>query len=258
VKSRAERRRKYCLEKNGLNISGKDVKTENQAMCGRFSLRARNAEILAEYFGIVDVPMLKPRYNIAPSQPVPVVRLKPDESKPQRELVLMRWGLIPSWAKDAVIGNRMINARAESLAEKPAFRAALRRRRCLLVADGFYEWEDTGKTKQPFFIHFRDDRPFAFAGLWESWEGPDHTAIDSCTIITTTASKLLRPIHERMPVILAPDAYKVWLDTAVENTDTITSLLVPFSSNEMGAYPVGKLVNKAANDVPGCIEPLEK
>ena len=173
-------------------------------------------------------------------------------------MVLMRWGLIPSWAKDAAIGNRMINARAESLAEKPAFRAALRRRRCLLVADGFYEWQETGRQKQPYFIRFRDDRPFAFAGLWESWEGPDHTAIDSCTIITTAAGELLRPIHDRMPVILVPEAYKVWLDTAVENMDTITSLLVPFSSKEMEAYRVNTLVNKAANDVPGCIEPSEK
>ncbi len=227
-------------------------------MCGRFSLRARNAEILAEYFGIVDVPLFKPRYNIAPSQPVPAVRLKPGEKQSQREMVLMRWGLIPSWAKDAAIGNRMINARAESLAEKPAFRAALRRRRCLLVADGFYEWQETGRSKQPYFIHFRDDRPFAFAGLWESWEGPDHTAIDSCTIITTAAGKLLRPIHERMPVILAPEAYEAWLDTAVEDLDAITSLLTPFSSKEMEAYPVNTLVNKAAHDEPGCIEPLEK
>jgi putative SOS response-associated peptidase YedK len=227
-------------------------------MCGRFSLRARNAEILAEYFGIVDVPLLKPRYNIAPSQPVPVVRLKPDESKPQRELVLMRWGLIPSWAKDAAIGNRMINARAESLAEKPAFRAALRRRRCLLVADGFYEWEVTGKTKQPHFIHFRDDRPFGFAGLWESWEGPDHTAIDSCTIITTAAGKLLRPIHDRMPLIMAPKSYEAWLDTGVEDMDAIASLLAPCSSKDMEAYPVDTLVNKATHDEPGCVEPLKK
>jgi putative SOS response-associated peptidase YedK len=226
-------------------------------MCGRFSLRARNAEILAEYFGIVDVPLLKPRYNIAPSQPVPVVRLKPDESKPKREMVLMRWGLIPSWAKDAAIGNRMINARAESLAEKPAFRAALRRRRCLVAADGFYEWQEIERKKQPYFIRFRDDRPFAFAGLWESWEGPDHAAIESCTIITTAANKLLRPIHERMPVILAPDAYKVWFDTAVENMDTITGLLVPFSSKEMEAYPVDTLVNKATHDEPGCVNPLK-
>ncbi len=213
---------------------------------------------MSEYFGIVDVPPLKPRYNIAPSQTVPAVRLKPGGNKTRREVVLLRWGLIPSWAKDAAIGNRMINARAESLAEKPVFRAALRRRRCLIAADGFYEWQATGRSKQPYFIRFRDDRPFAFAGLWDSWEGADHKAIDSCTIITTAANELIRPIHDRMPVILAPEAYEVWLDMAVENMDTITSLLVPFYSKEMEAYPVSTLVNKATHDEPGCIEPLEK
>ena len=133
----------------------------------------------------------------------------------------------------------MINARAESLAEKPAFRASLQRRRCLVAADGYYEWQTIGRSKQPYFIRFRDDRPFAFAGLWDAWEGPDHQAIDSCTIITAEASDLVRPIHDRMPVILTPEAYGIWLDTAAENMDTITSLLVPFSSREMEAYPVG-------------------
>jgi putative SOS response-associated peptidase YedK len=226
-------------------------------MCGRFSLRARNAAILAEYFDIADVPLLKVRYNIAPSQPAPVVRLKPGQINPRREMVLMRWGLIPGWAKDAAIGNRMINARAESLAQKPAFRAALRRRRCLIAADGFYEWQVTGRSRQPYFIRFRDDRPFAFAGLWESWEGADHSAIDSCTIITTAAGDMIRPIHDRMPVILPPEAYEVWLDPAVENFDVIASLLVPFYSPEMEVYQVSTLVNKAAHDGPECIEPLE-
>ncbi|MGD0383531.1 MAG: SOS response-associated peptidase [Thermoguttaceae bacterium] len=226
-------------------------------MCGRFSLRARNAAILAEYFDIVDVPLLKPRYNIAPSQPVPAVQLKLGQTKLQRELVLLRWGLIPGWANDPAIGNRMINARAESLAQKPAFRAALRQRRCLIAADGFYEWQGTGRSRQPYFIHFRDDRPFAFAGLWESWEGPDHTAIDSCTIITTAAGDLIRPIHDRMPVILPPEAYEVWLDPAVKNINAIAALLVPFSSPEMEAYPVNTLVNKASRDGPECVEPLK-
>jgi putative SOS response-associated peptidase YedK len=227
-------------------------------MCGRFSLRARNAALLAEYFDIVDMPLLKPRYNIAPSQPVPVVRIKPGEAKPRRELVMMRWGLISSWAKDPAIGNRMINARAETLAEKPAFRAAVRRRRCLLLADGFFEWQASGRSKQPYFIRFRDDRPFAFAGLWESWEGPDHTAIDSCTIITTAANQLIRPLHDRMPVILSPGAYVSWLDSSLENIDEILAMLVPFSSDEMESYPVNTLVNKATHDEPGCIEPLKE
>ncbi|MGD0654393.1 MAG: SOS response-associated peptidase [Thermoguttaceae bacterium] len=226
-------------------------------MCGRFSLRARNAAILAEYFDIADVPLLKARYNIAPGQPAPVVRLKPGQTNTRRELILLRWGLIPGWAKDQSIGNRMINARAESLAQKPAFRAALRRRRCLIAADGFYEWQGIGRSRQPYYIRFRDDRPFAFAGLWESWEGPDHTAIDSCTIITTAAGELIRPIHDRMPVILPPEAYDVWLDPAVENFEKITALLVPFSSREMEVYPVNTLVNKASHDGPDCVEPLK-
>jgi len=226
-------------------------------MCGRFSLRARNAAILAEYFDIADVPLLKARYNIAPGQPAPVVRLKPGQTNTRRELILLRWGLIPGWAKDQSIGNRMINARAESLAQKPAFRAALRRRRCLIAADGFYEWQGIGRSRQPYYIRFRDDRPFAFAGLWESWEGPDHTAIDSCTIITTAAGELIRPIHDRMPVILPPEAYDVWLDPAVENFEKFTALLVPFSSREMEVYPVNTLVNKASHDGPDCVEPLK-
>jgi putative SOS response-associated peptidase YedK len=225
-------------------------------MCGRFSLRARAAEMLAEYFDLMDVTPLAARYNIAPSQPVPVIRLQPDLANPKRELVLMRWGLIPSWAKDAAIGNRMINARAESLAEKPAFRAAVRRRRCLVAADGFYEWQGTGRSKQPYFIHFRDDRPFAFAGLWESWEGPNHSAVESCTIITIEASRLVRPIHDRMPVILPPEVYHYWLDPSLEKYEDIAVLLVPFFSEEMEAYPVSTLVNSPTHDKPECTNPL--
>lgn len=227
-------------------------------MCGRFSLRARAAEMLAEYFDLLDVPPLAARYNIAPSQPVPVVRLKPDETKPHRELLMMRWGLIPSWAKDPAIGNRMINARAESLAKKPAFRTALRQQRCLIAADGFYEWQGAGRSKQPYFIHFRDDRPFAFTGLWEKWDGPDHAVIESCTIITTEANELLQPIHDRMPVILAPEVYQIWLNPALQNVDELADLLVPFSSEEMEVYPVTTLVNNATHDEPGCVSPMKK
>jgi putative SOS response-associated peptidase YedK len=227
-------------------------------MCGRFSLRARNAEMLAEYFGIVDVPLLKPRYNIAPSQPVAVVRWGPGEAKQQREMVLMRWGLIPGWAKDAKIGNRMINARAESLAKKPAFRPAFQRRRCLIAADGFYEWQGTTRTKQPYFIHFRDDRPFAFAGLWETWEGPDHEAIDSCTIITTEANDLIRPLHDRMPVILQPESFDFWLDPKRQSADELAPLLAPFSSDELETYAVSTLVNTPLHDEPKCMEAIEK
>jgi len=227
-------------------------------MCGRFSLRARNAAILAEYFGIVKVPLLKDRYNIAPTQGVPVVRLNPGQSQAQNEMVILRWGLIPSWAKEPGLGNRMINARAETLAEKPAFRTALNRRRCLIVADGFYEWQVAGRSKQPYFFHFRDDRPFAFAGLWDTWEGPDHSAIESCTIITTEASDLVRPIHDRMPVILPTDNYQIWLDPALNTFEELSDLLVPFSSDEMEAYEISTLVNKPMHDGPECIEPLQK
>jgi len=226
-------------------------------MCGRFTLRA-SASVIAEQFGLLEVPELSARFNIAPSQPVPVVRLRPDGpgSGPRRELVLMRWGLIPGWAKDPAIGNRMINARAETVAEKPAFRAALRRRRCLLPADGFYEWQRIGKRKQPYFIRLRDDRPFAFAGLWESWEGPDQARIESCTLLTTDANELMRPIHDRMPVILPPEAYQPWLDPSLERPEELRPLLKPYPSEAMLAYPIGTLVNIPTNEDPRCVEPL--
>jgi putative SOS response-associated peptidase YedK len=236
------------------NISRKD--TKNKIMCGRFSLRMRNAALLAEYFDIVDVPPLRPRYNIAPSQPVAVVRLKPGETQLQRELVFMRWGLIPSWAKDEKIGYRMINARAESLAEKPAFRRALQQRRCLIPADGFYEWKVTGKTKQPYFIRFREDRLFAFAGLWECWDGPDNSAIESCTIITTAAGELMRPIHDRMPLIMPQEIFTSWLDPTIQSPEQITPLLVSDFYKGMEIHPVSTLVNKPTNDVPECVEPI--
>jgi putative SOS response-associated peptidase YedK len=223
-------------------------------MCGRFTLRAP-ASVVAEQFALFEVPPFAARFNIAPSQPVPVIRLAPDEPAPRRELVWLRWGLIPSWAKDRTIGNRMINARAESVAEKPAFRAALRRRRCLVAADGFYEWQRRGKQKQPYFVRIRDDRPFAFAGLWETWQGPDLSSIESCTLLTTEANDLMRPIHDRMPVILAPDAYQPWLDPSVQNSEEILPLLKPFPSETMIAYPVGTLVNNPAHDDPQCIAP---
>jgi putative SOS response-associated peptidase YedK len=249
-------------------------------MCGRFSLRARLAE-LTEHFGIPEgeLPLLAARYNIAPTQPVLVIRMQPETPAARREAALVRWGLIPGWAKEPAIGGRLINARAEGLAEKPAFRAALRRRRCLVAADGFFEWgvppegdrslfsakktsrattktKKTPSGKQPYFIHFRDDRPFAFAGLWESWEGPDHAAVESCTIITAAANALVRPIHDRMPVILPPPAYAEWLDPARQTPDNLIPLLVPFRGNELEAYPVGPAVNRAAHDAPECVERL--
>jgi len=220
-------------------------------MCGRFTLRAP-ASLVAEQFALFEMAPFAPRFNIAPSQPVAVVRLLPDE--PERQLAWLRWGLIPSWATDPAIGNRMINARAETVAEKPAFRAALRRRRCLVIADGFYEWQKTGGKKQPHFIHMRDDRPFAFAGLWESWEGADHSVVESCTLLTTEPNQLLAPIHNRMPVILAPERYHQWLDPGVGDPDRLRPLLAPYPADRMGAYPITTYVNSPANDGPRCIE----
>ena len=167
----------------------------------------------------------------------------PAQAEPQRQFVLLHWGLVPSWAKDPAIGNRMINARAETVADKPSFRRALRRRRCLIVADGFYEWQKVGKRRQPMFIHMRDDRPLAFAGLWEAWEGADHSALESCTILTTAANDLVRPIHDRMPVIVAPEDYGRWLDPAVQKPEPILPLLRPLperADGDLRGEPAGQ------------------
>jgi len=223
-------------------------------MCGRFTLRAP-ASLVAEQFALFDAPPFEPRYNIAPTQPVAVVRRAGVEASIPRELVWLRWGLVPSWAQDPAIGNRLINARAETAAEKPAFRAAMRRRRCLVVADGFYEWQRTGSRKQPYFIHKRDDRPFAFAGLWESWEGADHSALETCTILTTDANELMRPIHDRMPVIISPDDYGRWLDQAIERPEQLADLLRPYAAVDLTAYAVSPYVNSPARDDPRCVEP---
>jgi putative SOS response-associated peptidase YedK len=221
-------------------------------MCGRFTLRA-SASVIAEQFALLEVPPFTARFNIAPTQPVPVVRLQGDTRN--NELVWLRWGLVPGWAKDPAVGNRLINARAETAAEKPAFRTAMRRRRCLVAADGFYEWQRAGRAKQPYFIRLRDDRPFGFAGLWETWEGPDHSRLETCTLLTTGSNELIRPIHNRMPVILSPDAYCCWLDPTIEDPRQLASVLVPYRSDQMEAYPVGSFVNSASHDTPRCIEP---
>jgi len=223
-------------------------------MCGRFTLRA-SASVVAEQFGLFDFEPPRPRYNIAPTQPVAVVRHSPKSLEAPRELVMLRWGLTPSWATDPKIGNRLINARSETVADKPAFRAAFRRRRCLVAADGFYEWRRAGATKQPYFIHRADDRPFAFAGLWERWEGPDHTVLETCALITTEANELMAPIHDRMPVILSPDDYALWLDPAIEDPKRLQPLLRPCPSEALVAYPVGAHVNNPRNDDARCIAP---
>ena len=165
----------------------------------------------------------------------------------------MRWGLIPSWAKDMSIGNRAINARAETLAEKPMFRTALRRRRCLILADGFYEWVRAGKARQPMRILLTTGEPFAFAGLWETWTNPAGETIHSCTIVTTAPNDLTRPIHDRMPVILLPENESVWLNHSIEDASELNGLLTPYPASEMEAYPVSPMVNSPANDIPDII-----
>jgi putative SOS response-associated peptidase YedK len=215
-------------------------------MCGRYTLKTR-AGALAEHFDLPEVPVLTPRYNIAPSQPVAVVRGGP-------ELAQMRWGLIPAWADDPAIGHRMINARAETVAERPAFRAAFRRRRCLVLADGFYEWQRQDGRKQPFYFRLRDGGPFAFAGLWERWEKGDEP-IESCTLLTTEANAVVDPVHDRMPVVLDPGDYRRWLDPRVDRPDELQPLLRPYPAAQMVAHPVGLLVNDPRRDEPRCIEP---
>jgi putative SOS response-associated peptidase YedK len=221
-------------------------------MCGRFTLRTP-ASAIAEQFSLLEVPDLQPRFNIAPSQPVPVVRSDPQQVA-QRQLVFLHWGLVPSWADDPKIGNRMINARAETVAEKPSYRTALRRRRCLIVADGFYEWKTVAKRRQPMHIQFRDGRPFGIAGLWESGEGADHSALESCTILTTEANELVRPIHDRMPVIIQPADYARWLDPAEQKAEAVLPLLRPYAASEMEAYAVNPRVNSPARDDEACLE----
>lgn len=221
-------------------------------MCGRFTLRAPPS-VIAEQFRLFDVEPLEPRYNIAPTQMVAAVRQL--EGERHRQLAWLRWGLVPSWATDIAIGNRMINARSETVAEKPAYRAALRKRRCLVVADGFYEWEKSSKRKTPHFFRMRDDRPFGFAGLWEIWEGAENSVIESCTLLTTEANDLVRPIHDRMPVIVGPEDYSRWLDPALQTPKELEPLLRPYPSNLMQAQAVSPHVNSPAHEDPKCIEP---
>jgi len=220
-------------------------------MCGRYAL-ILSGRALAEQFDLPSVPTLRPRYNIAPTQSVPIVRAGSAEPRELREV---RWGLIPFWAKDPSIGARMINARSETVAEKPAFRQAIRRRRCLIPASGFYEWSRQGGDKQPYYIQLSGSRPFAFAGLWEHWSPSEGGPVESCTILTTTPNALVAELHDRMPVILPPDRYDEWLSAAELAEDRLASLLGPYPAEEMTAHPVSRHVNSPAHDDPACIEP---
>jgi putative SOS response-associated peptidase YedK len=220
-------------------------------MCGRFLLTTP-AEALVELLGLDQAPEISPRFNIAPTQIVGLVRAR--ALAPGREWVGARWGLVPHWAKEAAKGSLLINARAESVALKPAFREAFHRRRCLIPADGFYEWKQEGARRRPHVFRMRDGRPFAFAGLWERRQSPDSPApLDSCAILTTGPNELLRDVHDRMPVILHPRDYAVWLDPTTVDAEALKELLQPYPAAEMTGHPVGPRVNNPRFDGPECI-----
>jgi len=219
-------------------------------MCGRFTLTTSRA-IIAELLGLKKVPTFEPRFNIAPSQPVLAVRLDPGSG--EREGTLLKWGLIPSWAKEPGIGESLINARAETVAEKPAFRSAFKKRRCLVLADGFYEWKRDMGGKTPYYFQLKDQSPFAFAGLWERWEKGEEP-LESCTLITTQANGVVGSVHDRMPVVLDPSRFARWLDPNEQRVDVLKELLVPLPDDWMTAHPVSKLVNNPRNESPRCIE----
>jgi putative SOS response-associated peptidase YedK len=218
-------------------------------MCGRFAQRT-DPKRLAREFKLGEVPEIEPRYNIAPTQDI----LGVIEAADGREMKFFKWGLIPSWAKDTAMGARLINARSETVEEKPAFREAFKKRRCIIPADGFYEWQKTEGRKQPFFFQMHDERPFGFAGLWERWQGSAGQLIESCTILTTEANEALRPVHDRMPVILHSDDYELWLDEDVRQRERLKDLLRPFPSSEMMSHPVSAAINSPRNQGATLIE----
>jgi putative SOS response-associated peptidase YedK len=221
-------------------------------MCGRYRLTAEE-RYLQDHFGLDEVPTWTPRWNIAPTQLVPIVRQK--SASGRRSFDLVRWGLIPSWAKDASIATKTINAMSETAAEKHAFRDALRLRRCLIPADSFYEWASIGsKHKQPFSIGMADDSTFAFAGLWETWLGPDGNGVETCTILTTTPNALVADVHRRMPAILKREDYERWLDPSIKNPSILVGCLAPFEAASMKKYPVSTRVNRPENDDHECAQ----
>jgi putative SOS response-associated peptidase YedK len=221
-------------------------------MCGRFTLTVDPADLQDAFSDYIFPAGFAPRFNIAPTQPILAI---PNDGKHIADFFI--WGLIPTWAKDPSIGNRLINARAETLAEKPSFRGSFKYHRCLILADGFYEWKSQPgtKTKTPYFIHLKNRRPFAFAGLWDEWNSPDGSQIKSGTIITTHPNELMATLHNRMPVILPPSAYTQWLDPAAQSPENLQPLLKPYPPEEMIAHPVSTLVNNPSHDRPECVVP---
>ncbi len=220
-------------------------------MCGRFTL-FDEIGALAKEFGVPVRLELAPQYNIAPTRQVAAVRTRSGEGG--RELVLLRWGLIPSWANDPSMGARMINARVETAPVKPAFRDPFRRRRCIVPASGFYEWQKQGRVKQPFHIRLRDRNVMAIAGLWDRWEGPGIAPIESCALLTTEANELVAPLHDRMPVILSPESYDRWLDPSVTDPAAVRALLAPLPPDRMIALPVSRRVNDPSADDASLLE----
>jgi putative SOS response-associated peptidase YedK len=223
-------------------------------MCGRFSL-SQTAEALAQDFHVQTVPEVEPQYNIAPTHMVLAVLYNPDSKK--REFKRLHWGLIPSWAKDSKLGSKLINARAETVVEKPAFRSAFKHRRCLIVADGFYEWQQQAGRKQPFYFRLQNQQPFGFAGLWEQWESSAKQSIASCTILTTQPNELVQPFHDRMPVILQQQDYDLWLDPQVQTPEPLQPLLHPYPASSMSAYPVSTAVNNPKYNSQECVNEVE-
>jgi putative SOS response-associated peptidase YedK len=222
-------------------------------MCGRFCLTANPAELEEIFTGFKFPEQFAPRFNIAPTQPVLAI---PNDARNTADFLL--WGLIPSWSKDPSIASKLINARGETIAEKPSFRGGFKYKRCLIPTDGFYEWkaQPGTKTKTPYFIHMKDRKPFAFAGLWDEWQSPDGGALRTCTIITTEPNDLMKPLHNRMPVILHQKDYADWLDPAPRAPDSLLHLIRSYPADEMSAYPVSTMVNSPANDRAELILPL--
>jgi len=222
-------------------------------MCGRYVLKRKDLEALMEQLGVKDPREFVSRYNIAPSTMIPAIRMSADDGK--REAVALQWGLVPWWSKDAKNGAKLSNARAEGIEAKPAFREAVRKRRCVVPASGFYEWQTVGRLKQPWFFQMRDENPFVFAGLWERWRSEDGVELQTCSLITTTPNDLVRPLHDRMPVILRGGTIDTWLDSNIAEPAKLAPLFAPLAADEMKATPVSARVNSVRNDGPECLEP---
>jgi putative SOS response-associated peptidase YedK len=221
-------------------------------MCGRYAITTA-PEAIRQLFGYLEQPNWPPRYNVAPTQPVPIVRV----SEGRRALALVRWGLIPAWVKDPRSFTLVINARGESVLDKPAFRNAMKYRRCLFPADGFYEWKRAGERKQPYFVRLKSGQPMAFAGLWESWMGPNGEEMETAAIVTTAASPSIAHIHDRMPVIVPSEAFDFWLDPKVDG-EMASAVIAPAKDALLECYPVSSAVNRTANDSPELLEPLRE